>query len=75
MLAARVHKPGAPDVIVAESTDVPEPGRQEVLIRVQAAGVGPWNALVRTGKPTNSLRILDPTNPHCAVAALCGGPT
>jgi NADPH:quinone reductase-like Zn-dependent oxidoreductase len=41
MQAARVHKPGPPDVIVVESTDVPEPGKQEVLVRVRAAGVGP----------------------------------
>jgi NADPH:quinone reductase-like Zn-dependent oxidoreductase len=30
--------------------DVPDPGELEVLVRVCAAGVGPWDALVRTGK-------------------------
>jgi NADPH:quinone reductase-like Zn-dependent oxidoreductase len=50
MRAARVHKPGPPDVIVIEDLEVPEPGAQEVLVRVYAAGVGPWDALVRTGK-------------------------
>ena len=50
MRAARVHKPGPPDVIVVEDLEVPEPGAQEVLVRVYAAGVGPWDALVRTGK-------------------------
>lgn len=49
MKAARVHQPGPPDVIVVESIDVPEPREQEVLVRVRAAGVGPWDALVRTG--------------------------
>jgi NADPH:quinone reductase-like Zn-dependent oxidoreductase len=48
MQAARVHKPGPPEVIVVESIDVPEPGQQEILVRVRAAGVGPWDALVRT---------------------------
>jgi hypothetical protein len=47
--SARVHKPGPPDVIVVESIDVPEPGGHEVLVSVRAAGVGPWDALVRTG--------------------------
>ena len=49
MQAARVHKPGPPGVIVVESIDVPEPGQQEILVRVRAAGVGPWDALIRTG--------------------------
>jgi NADPH:quinone reductase-like Zn-dependent oxidoreductase len=50
MRAARVHKPGPPDVIVVENIDVPEPREQEVLVRIYTAGVGPWDALVRTGK-------------------------
>jgi NADPH:quinone reductase-like Zn-dependent oxidoreductase len=49
MRAARVHKPGPPDVIVVEDIDLPEPGEREVLVRVSAAGVGRWDALVRTG--------------------------
>ena len=55
MRAARVHKPGPPDVIVVENIDLPEPGEREVLVRVSAAGVGPWDALVRTGKSGLSL--------------------
>src|SRR5262249_17780209 len=50
MRAARFHKPGPPDVIVVENIDLPEPGERELLVRVSAAGVGPWDALVRTGK-------------------------
>ena len=50
MRAARVHKPGPPNVIVVEDIDLPEPREQEVLVRVYAAGVGPWDALVRTDK-------------------------
>jgi NADPH:quinone reductase-like Zn-dependent oxidoreductase len=49
MKAARVHQWGPPDVIAIENIDVPEPGDEEVLVRVYAAGVGPWDALVRTG--------------------------
>ena len=50
MLAARVHAYGAPDVIQVESAAIPMPGTDEVLVRVGAAGVGPWDALVRTGR-------------------------
>ena len=49
MRAARVSEPGPPDVIVVEDIELPEPGEREVLVRVSAAGVGPWDALVRTG--------------------------
>src|SRR5262249_39505671 len=55
MRAARVHKPGPPDVIVVEDIDLPGPGEQEAVVRVRAAGVGPWDALVRTGKSGLSL--------------------
>ena len=41
MRAARVHKPGPPDVIVVEDIDVPKRRAQEVLVRIYAAGVGP----------------------------------
>jgi NADPH:quinone reductase-like Zn-dependent oxidoreductase len=50
MRAARVHKPGPPNIIVVEDVDLPEPREQELLVRVYAAGVGPWDALVRTDK-------------------------
>jgi NADPH:quinone reductase-like Zn-dependent oxidoreductase len=49
MKAARVHQWGPPDVIIVEDVGVPEPGDGQVLVRVHAAGVGPWDALVRTG--------------------------
>lgn len=50
MKAARIHRFGPPEVIVVE--DVPRPilARGEVLVRVAAAGVGPWDALIREGK-------------------------
>src|SRR6516164_6021477 len=49
MTAARIHRFGAPNVITVERIDMPEPKEEEVLIRVHAAGVGNWDALVRTG--------------------------
>jgi NADPH:quinone reductase-like Zn-dependent oxidoreductase len=50
MKASRVHRFGSPEVIVVEDVPRPEPGPFEVLVRVSAAGVGPWDAAVRAGK-------------------------
>ena len=50
MAAARIYRFGAPDVIVIEDITLPSPGDDEVLVRVSAAGVGPWDALVRSGR-------------------------
>jgi NADPH:quinone reductase-like Zn-dependent oxidoreductase len=50
MRAARIHRFGAPDVIVVEEVPCPTPSAGEVLVRVAAAGVGPWDALIREGK-------------------------
>src|SRR5918996_2909055 len=50
MKAVRVHRFGPPDVISLEDVPKPQPGYGEVLIQVKAAGIGPWDALVRSGK-------------------------
>lgn len=50
MKAARIHRFGPPEVIVLDDLDKPAPDRDEVLIRVAAAGVGPWDALIREHK-------------------------
>jgi NADPH:quinone reductase-like Zn-dependent oxidoreductase len=50
MRAARIHKFGPPDVITIDEIPRPIPGDGEILVRVAAAGVGPWDALFRTGK-------------------------
>src|SRR5580700_11812595 len=50
MTAARINQLGPPQIIALERIDVPEPQELQVLVRVHAAGVGPWDALVRTGK-------------------------
>lgn len=47
MKAARIHQFGPPNVIVIEEIPQPIPGPGEVLVRVRAAGVGPWDALIR----------------------------
>ena len=50
MKAARVHTFGAPGVVVVEDVPMPSPGPNEVLVRVMAAGVAPWDAIIREGK-------------------------
>lgn len=50
MKAARIHVFGGPEVINIENIPRPTPSASEVLIRVTAAGVGPWDALIREGK-------------------------
>src|SRR5215471_21858661 len=54
MKAARIHRFGPPDVIEVEDISRPSPAPGEVLVRVAAAGVGPWDALIREGKSTVS---------------------
>jgi|SRR5579862_6496996 len=50
MKAARIHNFGSPDVVLMEDVPRPAPAAGEVLVRVVAAGVGPWDALIREGK-------------------------
>ncbi|MGB8732463.1 MAG: NADP-dependent oxidoreductase [Candidatus Sulfotelmatobacter sp.] len=50
MKAARIHRFGPPDVIVIDDLVRPTPGPGELLLRVAAAGVGPWDALIREHK-------------------------
>lgn len=50
MKAARILRFGPPDVIVIDQLPRPQPGDGQLLVRVKAAGVGPWDALIREGK-------------------------
>ena len=50
MKAVRIHRFGPPEVISIDDLPKPEPGRGEVVVRVKAAGIGPWDALIRRGK-------------------------
>ena len=50
MKAARVLRFGPPSVIENDDLPRPEPADGQLLVRVKAAGVGPWDALVREGK-------------------------
>ncbi|GGC61146.1 NADP-dependent oxidoreductase [Chelatococcus reniformis] len=48
--ACRVHRFGPPEVISLEDVARPSPGPGEVLVRVAAAGVGPWDGWIRAGR-------------------------
>jgi NADPH:quinone reductase-like Zn-dependent oxidoreductase len=50
MRAAGILQFGPPGVVVNRELPRPEPGDGQLLIRVKAAGVGPWDALIREGK-------------------------
>src|ERR1700753_2217884 len=50
MRAIRVHEFGGPDVLRMEDVGQPEPGPEEILVRVMAAGVGPWDIAIREGR-------------------------
>lgn len=50
MKAARVLRFGPPSVITNDDLPRPEPAPGQLLVRVKAAGVGNWDALIREGK-------------------------
>jgi NADPH:quinone reductase len=49
MKAIRVHEFGGPDVLKMEEVPTPKPGAGEVLVRVHAAGVNPYDTYMRAG--------------------------
>src|SRR6516162_126264 len=53
MKAARVLQFGPPSVITNVDLPRPEPAAGQLLVRVKAAGVGNWDALVREGRLPN----------------------
>jgi NADPH:quinone reductase-like Zn-dependent oxidoreductase len=50
MMAWWVHEFGPPEVMKFERVPRPEPGPDEILVKVSAAGVGPWDGWIRAGK-------------------------
>jgi len=57
MKAARIHQFGSPDVIVIDDVPRPTPKEGEVIVHVAAAGVGPWDALIRERKSAVNLQL------------------
>src|SRR6516225_7620567 len=50
MKAVRIQRFGSPEVISLDDVPKPEAGNGEVVVQVKAAGIGPWDALIRSGK-------------------------
>lgn len=57
MRAVRIHRFGPPNVIVIDKMPCPAPKEGELIVRVAAAGVGPWDALIREGKSAVQLSL------------------
>ena len=55
MQVITVSQFGGPEVLQVGEAPLPRPGPGEVLVRVLAAGVGPWDASLRRGGWTGSL--------------------
>ena len=49
MRAIVVRQFGGPEVLQPGQVDLPVPGPDELLVRVLAAAVGPWDAELRRG--------------------------
>ena len=49
MRAVRYHDHGGTDVLTLEEADRPEPGPEELLVRVEAAGINPVDTYFREG--------------------------
>jgi NADPH:quinone reductase-like Zn-dependent oxidoreductase len=50
MKVARILRLGPPNVITNDDVPRPQPTAGQLLVRVKAAGVGNWDALIRDGK-------------------------
>ena len=57
MKAGRIHYFGPPSAIVIDEMPCPTPQEGELVVRVAAAGVGPWDALIREGKSVVQLSL------------------
>lgn len=63
MKAIRLHSYGGPEVLVYEDVPRPEPGKDEVLLEVHAAGVNPIDWKVREGYAKDWLKHTLPLIP------------
>lgn len=70
MQAIRVHHYGGPDVLMLEAVPQLEPQPNEVLIRVQAAGVNPFDWKIRAGYVKEVLPMPLPFTPGMDVAGI-----
>jgi NADPH:quinone reductase-like Zn-dependent oxidoreductase len=70
MKAVRIHAYGSPDVLVYEDAPRPTAGDGEVLIRVHATSVNPFDCAVRAGYMTGYFNHTLPLIPGSDVAGI-----
>lgn len=68
MRAARFHEYGPPEVLVVEEAPRPEPQEGEVLIRVHAAGINPFDWKLRAGYVQKFMPVQLPYIPGVELA-------
>src|SRR5215469_3656842 len=66
MKAARIQRFGPANLISIDDLPRPEAGAGELLVRVKAAGVGYWDALIREGN------VKDESLPRILASELSG---
>jgi NADPH2:quinone reductase len=54
MKAIRVHEFGGPEVLKLEEVPTPKPSAGQVLVRIHAAGVNPYETYMRAGNASAS---------------------
>ena len=57
MKAGRIHHFGPPNEVVIDEIPRRRPEKGELVVRIAAAGVGPWDALIREGKSIVQLSL------------------
>src|ERR1700747_3654543 len=68
MKAIRVHQFGGPEVLKLEEVATPKPSAGEVLVKVHAAGVNPYDTYMRAGT-----YALKPPLPYTPGSDAAGG--
>ena len=73
MRAIRIHGFGGIDTMRLDEIPQPVPGAGEVLVAVKAAGVGPWDRLMREGRISQRLPVTLGSEVSGTVVALGAG--
>src|SRR6516162_3964414 len=73
MRAMRIHEFAGIDTMLLDEIPRPVPGAGEVLVAVKAAGVGPWDRLMREGRISQRLPVTLGSEVSGTVTALGAG--
>lgn len=63
MKAVRFHDYGGPEQIILEEIPIPEPGAGEVLVKINAVAVNPWDWKFRSGIYKEGMQVKFPVIP------------